>query len=85
MRVFIALLIYIGIASIAYIESYWAKDSNAIHKPIAFMIYFQFQQIKRYFHISTLTSRLLISQWYSKLEPLASPLRTRFQAFVVLS
>jgi len=56
MQVFIALLIYISIASTAHIESYWAKDSNAIHKPIAFITYFRFQQIKRYFHISTLTS-----------------------------
>jgi len=87
MRVFIALLIYIGIAGTAHIESYWTKDSNAIHKPMAFMTYFRFQQIKRYFHISSppTSSRQPISQWHMKLEPLASLLRTKFQAFVVLS
>ena len=86
MRIFIALLIYIGIVGASNIISYWDKSRNNIHKPMEFMTYYRFQQIKRYFHVSpppTPTSRQLI-HWHTKLEPLASLLRTKFQAYVVL-
>ena len=50
-----------------------------------FMIYYRFSQIKRYFHISAPDiSGISIAQWYIKLEPLASILRTKFQEYVVL-
>ena len=48
MRIFIALLIYIGIAGASNIESYWQLS----HKPIEFITFYRFQQIKRYLHIS---------------------------------
>ena len=88
MRIFIALLIYIGIVGTSNIKSFWAKGSNTTHKPMSFMPYFRFQQIKRYFHISpppsTTSTRVPLRDWHLKLEPLASLLRTKFQAFVVL-
>jgi Transposase IS4 len=86
MRVFIALSIYIGITGTSNIESFWAKDSNTIHKPMKFMTFYRFEQIKRYFHISpppTTSNRLPLSHWHLKLEPLASMLRTTFQTYVV--
>ena len=88
MRIFIAILIYIGIIGASNAKSFWAKDSNTIHKPMKFMSFYRFQQIKRYFHISpppSTTTRIPLSQWHLKLEPLASMLRTKFQAYVILS
>jgi hypothetical protein len=49
------------------------------------MTYYRFQQIKRYFHVSApVTSHLSTARWYTKLEPLASLLCMKFQAYVVL-
>jgi hypothetical protein len=90
MRIFIALLIYIGIVGTSNIESFW-NNKLAIHKPMEFMTFFRFEQIKRYFHVSAPpstptsgSSHLPIVHWHTKLEPLASLLRTKFQAYVVL-
>jgi hypothetical protein len=80
MRIFIALLIYIGIVGTPNISSFWDKHENTIHKPMEFMTYYQFQQIKRYFHVST----PITTHWHMKLEPLASLLCTKFQDYVVL-
>jgi hypothetical protein len=54
MRIFIALLIYIGIVGTSNISSFWDKHKNTIHKPMESMTYYWFQQIKRYFHVSPL-------------------------------
>jgi Transposase IS4 len=92
MRIFIALLIYIGIVGTSNIESFWS-DKSATYKPMEFMIFFRFEQIKRYFHVSAPpsaptsrsgSSHLPMVRWHKKLEPLASLLRTKFQAYVVL-
>jgi hypothetical protein len=49
------------------------------------MTYYRFQQIKRYFYVSALvTSYQPTVRWHTKLEPLASLLRMKFQAYVVL-
>jgi hypothetical protein len=82
-RVFIALLIYIGICGTTNIKSFWEKDITT-HEPMKFMIFYRFQQIKRYIHVSLPTTTPLPS-WHLKLEPLASILRSKFQAYVVLS
>ena len=85
MRIFIALLIYIGIVGTSNIDSFWDKSGLTIHKPMEFMTLFRFQQIKRYFHVSSPpTSHLSIAHWHMKLEPLYSLLCTKFQAYVVL-
>jgi hypothetical protein len=80
MRIFIALLIYIGIVGTSNISSFWNKTGNTIHKPMEFMTFFRFEQIKRYFHVSPPNT----THWHMKLEPLASLLRTEFQAYVIL-
>jgi hypothetical protein len=85
MRIFIALLIYIGIVGTSNIVSYWDKSKTTIYKPMEFMPLFRFQQIKRYFHVSPPPPLCLpMARWYSKLEPLASLLCTKFKAYVIL-
>jgi hypothetical protein len=87
MHIFIALLIYIGIVGTSNINSYWDKNRNTIYKPMESMTRFRFQQIKRYFHVSALpttSSHLSTACWHTKLEPLASLLRTKFKAYVIL-
>ena len=83
MQVFIALLIYIGIVGTSNISSYWDKSRNTIYKPIEFITFFQFEQIKRYFYVSAPSSSST-SRWYTKLEPLAGLLCIKFKANVVL-
>src|SRR5437667_5331968 len=86
MRIFIALLIYIGIVGTSSISSYWNKDGLIIHKPIDYITFFCFKQIKRYFHVSpppTPTS-LSAACWHSKLDSLSNMLCTKFQEYIVL-
>jgi hypothetical protein len=48
------------------------------------MTFFQFEQIKWYFHVLPPTQSQTTTHWHMKLEPLASLLRTKFQEYVVL-
>ena len=73
---FIALLIYIGIVGTSNIGSFWTKTGNTIYKPMEFITFFRFEQIKRYFHVSPPSQTT--TYWHMKLEPLASLLRTKF-------
>jgi hypothetical protein len=85
MCIFIALLIYIGIVGTSNIGSYWNKSGSTTHKPMESMTFFRFQQIKRYLYVlPPTTTSLSIARWYIKLDPLASLLCTKFQAYVVL-
>jgi Transposase IS4 len=85
MHIFIALLIYIGIVGTSNIRSYWNKNGLTIHRPMESMTFWRFQQIMRYFHVSPLpASHRPTPSWHTKLEPLASQLRTKFKAYVVL-
>lgn len=52
MSIFIAIFIYIGIAGISNIRSYWNKGGSTIHKLMESMTFFRYEQIKRYFHVS---------------------------------
>jgi hypothetical protein len=45
MRIFIALLIYIGIVGTSNTASFWDKCGNTIHKPMESMTLFRFHQI----------------------------------------
>src|SRR6266487_4769122 len=85
MRIFIAILIYMGIVSASNISSYWNKNRLTIHKPMEYITFFRFEQIKRYFHISPpISTRLPIARWHTKLSPLSDLLCTKFKAYVVL-
>ena len=84
MCIFIALLIYIGLGYVSNIESYWSK-TGPIHKPMQYMTFFRFEQIKRYLHISPTTPTCIpTNQWYLKLAPLFNILCTQFKAYVVI-
>jgi hypothetical protein len=83
-RIFIALLIYIGIDRNPHIESYWS-NSLTIHKPMEHITFYRFEQIKRYFHVSPPSQPSQSkSQWYMKLSPLFEVLRYQFQTYVIL-
>jgi Transposase IS4 len=85
MRIFIALLIYIGIVGASNIRGYWDKTRNTIHRPMESITLFRFQQILQYGHMSTsVSNHLPTACWHTKLEPLASLLRIKFKAYVVL-
>jgi hypothetical protein len=85
MRIFIALIIYIGIVGTSNIASFWEKTGNTVHKLMEYITYYWYQQIIRYFHISPLPLPTQpTTAWHMKLEPLASLLRTKFQSYVVL-
>src|ERR1700722_6373215 len=89
MRIFIALLIYIGIIGTSDIVSYWDTSGLTIHRLMESITLFRFQQIKRYFHVSppptmVLSSHLYTARWHTKLEPLASLLCANFKAYIVL-
>jgi hypothetical protein len=88
MRIYIALLIYIGIFGASNIKGYWSKELT-IHRPMEHMTYFRFQQIKRYFHVAppplplNKPSRQPINQWYMKLAPLFGMLQEQFKTYVI--
>jgi hypothetical protein len=42
MRIFIALLIHIGIVGTKHVASCWDKAGNVIHKPMEYMTYYQY-------------------------------------------
>jgi hypothetical protein len=85
MRIFIALLIHIGLVGTSHIASCWDKAGNVIHKPMEYMSLYRFEQIKRYLHMSPppLPGQPT-APWYMKVEPLASLLRAKFQAYAIL-
>jgi hypothetical protein len=84
MHIFIALLIYIGIVGTSNISSYWNKSGNTIHKPMEYITFFWFEQIKRYFHVLPPSTLDCLARWYTKLDPLADLLCSKFKAYVVL-
>ncbi|CAG8808965.1 10158_t:CDS:2, partial [Cetraspora pellucida] len=78
LKVWIALVIYMGVHKIYAVEDLWNSNKKmAVHNIKQFMSLYQFQQIKRFLHISNPTEPK--SYWYSKIEPLASNLRKTFK------
>ncbi|CAG8816529.1 24477_t:CDS:2, partial [Cetraspora pellucida] len=60
------------------LEDLWnSNEKMAVHNIKQFMSLYQFQQIKRFLHISNPTEPK--SYWYSKIEPLASNLQKIFK------
>jgi Transposase IS4 len=77
LKVWFALVIYMGVHKIYAIEDLWNSDEKkAIHSIKQFMTLMRFQQIKRFLHISPVNepNEPHVS-WYSKVEPLASHIR----------
>ena len=74
LKIWFALVIYMGVHKIYAIEDLWNSDEKkAVHSIKQFMSLFRFQQIKRFLHISSAIEPHLY--WYSKVEPLASHIR----------
>ena len=78
-KIFLGILIYIGVHRSPRIESYWCQEPDEpLHTPRRYMSLFRFQQIKRFIHISRLEADSSYKQqpkdkrWWYKLEPLAS-------------
>jgi len=81
LSVFIALHVYIRLSDNSNIESYWIKDKFCVHRPMHFMPWYRFEQIKRYFHVSPPTDGPII--WYMKLSPLFEYLRAQFKLYCI--
>ena len=82
LKVWIALIIYMGIHKIYAVEDLWnCNERKPIHSIKDFMSLVRFQQIKCFFHISPPSETQ--SFWYSKVEPLASHLRNMFKKLYV--
>jgi len=94
MKIWIGLVIYMGIVDCPSIKDYWAEDTR--QKPMDAMGLNRFEQIKRYIHISLpITASAPPAPpappalpappapppaWYKKLEPMASMLANRFRS-----
>jgi hypothetical protein len=81
-KVFFAILIYMGVHRSPQVEEYWNADpgKGPLHAPRLYMTYKRFQQLKRFLKVSNLNTedqRLPNDKiWWYKVEPLA----TEFQS-----
>ncbi|KAJ5562285.1 hypothetical protein N7461_001046 [Penicillium sp. DV-2018c] len=75
-KIFVGIIIYMGLNSLPRESSYWKGDSVQRRSFQPYMSLVQFQQIKRFLHISWPTTRDPTQpddeRWWYKLEPLAS-------------
>lgn len=77
-KVFIGILIYMGVHVSPRMDHYWRQDlhQGLIHTPHLYMSLKRFEQIKRFLHISRPTSadnhQPGDKRWWYKLEPVAS-------------
>jgi hypothetical protein len=73
LRVFIVIIIYIGLERNASVKDYWIRPIR--HKPMRRMTLYRYKQIKRFFHVLNLLNdpTLIVDKkhwWYTKLEPI---------------
>ena len=84
LRIFMALLIFMGIYSFPAVVDYWKKDFEL--RIMKYMSLKRFQQIKRYFHVAALPKEGEEEPlWWMKVEPLASFIRSKCQELLVPS
>jgi hypothetical protein len=85
-KIFLAILIYMGVHISPSDEDYWQTDEEPIHMPRKFMGLKRFQQIKRFFHVADPNPEAAVQEamklnlkpsqiWWYKLEPFASQVR----------
>lgn len=85
-KIFLAILIYMGVHISPSDEDYWRTDEEPLHMPRRFMGLKRFEQIKRFFHVADPDPEAAIQEaiklnlkpnqmWWYKLEPFASRLR----------
>ena len=79
LRIWVGITIYMGLNPMPGLRDYWRHDDeHPLHPITKFMTSLRFEQIKRFFHISTTDKPAPGSDndvWYYKLEPLLSQLR----------
>ena len=75
MKVFLEHLIYMGARRKSGSSGFWKKESE--REVFRVMSLEGFSQITRYLHISDLRMQLVRQEWFQKLEPLNTMLRTR--------
>src|SRR6266542_2517816 len=79
LRIFIAMLIYMGIFKLPSIKDYWkSKYHYPKHNITKFMTCLRFEQIKRYLHISSIIDQNN-KTLFSKLEPLSTHIKDILQ------
>jgi len=80
MKIWIGLVIYMGIVVCPSVEDYWAEKTR--QRPMEAMEQNRFEQIQRYLHISLPTAPPAPAEtaWYKKLEPMASMLANSFRS-----
>lgn len=85
-KIFLAILIYMGVHISPSDEDYWRTDEEPLHMPRRFIGLKRFEQIKRFFHVADPDPEAAIQEaiklnlkpnqmWWYKLEPFASRLR----------
>jgi len=83
MKIFVGLLIYMGLYRNAAVGEYWNKDGTSPTNNItSYMGQTRFEEIKRWFHISP-PATFPRNGWYEKLQPLTGNLERRFQLYVL--
>jgi hypothetical protein len=84
LKIFLAILIYMGLFKMPSIEDYWNNLPQYPQHPITrYMSLLRFQQIKRFLHISPVDSEK--SYWFSKLEPLATHIQSALKKYYIPS
>ena len=87
LRVFLGVVIYMGVYPCPQIEDYWNTDlkKGPNHTVAIHMSLVRFEQIKRYLHVSSIEADTRQGKeantdtiWWHKVEPLASHLNTVF-------
>ncbi|RPB03911.1 hypothetical protein L873DRAFT_1856975 [Choiromyces venosus 120613-1] len=70
--IFLGLIIYMGLYHTSTVPDYWRKDD---------LSQVLFEQLKRFFHVSTPVENLPRHLWYQKMEPLSSTMQCHFQCY----
>lgn len=79
MRVFLAILIYMGTKRECGSSGYWRRGvGKDVFRAMSLV---QFSQIKRYIHISDPKIQLSRAEWFKKLEPLNMMIQARCQKY----
>jgi hypothetical protein len=73
LRVFIIIVIYIGLERNASVKDYWIRPIR--HEPMRRMTLYRYEQIKRFFHVLNPSNdpTLIVDKkrwWYTKLKPI---------------
>ncbi|KAF4633778.1 hypothetical protein G7Y89_g4329 [Cudoniella acicularis] len=81
MEIFMACSIYMGIYQIKDTGRYW-RDR---HRPMKYIAYYRFEQIKRFFHICEPGPKEASTgvNWYQKFNPVMNILRAQFKKYVI--